>query len=139
MGIFVEPKSDAFFKSGLAKSAFHEKIYESLPLDYYLPFITSTQRIFFALHEKTYPKFYQAHDAFLMHYKPYSLVFQSLKKTNKAAPLWRLIIERALKDPQFLDLNKITVNSTELSILAAVRFLKTLLFRLDDIEKLQQQ
>ena len=44
-----------------------------------------------------------------------------------------------MKDPAFLDLNKITQNSAELSILAAVRFLKTLLFRLDDIEKLQQQ
>jgi uncharacterized protein with von Willebrand factor type A (vWA) domain len=130
---------DTFFRSGLAKSAFHvERLYESLPLDYYLPFITSVQKTFFALHERVYPKLYQAHDSFLMHYKPYSLVYQSLKKTNKVAPLWRLIIERTLKDPQFLDLNKITQNSSELSILAAVRFLKTLLFRLD-VEKLQQQ
>jgi uncharacterized protein with von Willebrand factor type A (vWA) domain len=136
---FLEPKSEHFFRSGLAKSAFHDKIYESLPLDYYLPFITSTQQVFFALRERVYPKLYQAHDAFLMHYKPYSLVFSSLKKSNKVAPLWRLIIERALKDPQFLDLNKITQNSVELSILAAVKFLKILLFRLDDIEKLQQQ
>jgi uncharacterized protein with von Willebrand factor type A (vWA) domain len=138
MGYFIEPKSDAFFKSGLAKSAFHDKIYESLPVDYYLPFITSTQKMFFTLGERFYPKFYQAHDAFLMHYKPYDIVYQSLKKTNKVAPLWRLTIERTLKDPQFLDLNKITANSTELSILAATRFLMTLLSELD-VERLQQQ
>jgi uncharacterized protein with von Willebrand factor type A (vWA) domain len=138
MGCFIEPKSDTFFKSGLAKSAFHYKIYEALPLDYYLPFIISTQKMFFTLSERFYPKFYQAHDAFLMHYKSYSIVYQSLKKTNKVAPLWRLVIERTLKDPQFLDLNKITANSTELSILAATRFLRTLLRELD-VEKLQQQ
>jgi uncharacterized protein with von Willebrand factor type A (vWA) domain len=138
MGYLIESKSEAFFKSGLAKSAFHERIYENLPLDYYLPPVTSVQRMFTAFRERFYPKFYQAHDAFLIHYKPYDLVFQSLKKSNKVAPLWRLIIERALKDPQFLDLNKITANSTELSILAAVKFLKTLLRRID-VEQLQQQ
>jgi uncharacterized protein with von Willebrand factor type A (vWA) domain len=94
--------------------------------------------MFFTLNERFYPKFYQAHDAFLMHYKPYDIVYQSLKKTNKVAPLWRLTIERTLKDPQFLDLNKITANSTELSILAATRFLMTLLRELD-VERLQQQ
>jgi uncharacterized protein with von Willebrand factor type A (vWA) domain len=138
MGIFVEPKSEYFFKSGLAKSAFHEKIYESLPLDYYLPFITSTQRVFAAFRGRFYPKLYQAHDAFMMHYKPYSLVYAALKRSNKAAPLWRLVVERTLKDPAFLDLNKITAGSSELSILAAVRFLRTLLYRLD-VERLQQQ
>ena len=138
MGYFIESNSDAYFRSGLAKSAFHDKIYESLPLDYYLPSIISTQRMFLALNERFHPKFYQAHDAFLMHYKPYDIVYQSLKKSNKAAPLWRLVIERALRDQQFLDLNKITANSTELSILAATRFLRTLLRELD-VEKLQQQ
>jgi len=137
MGYLV-PGSEHFFKSGLAKSAFHDKIYESLPLDYYLPFITSTQRMFFTLHEKFYPKFYQAHDAFMMYYKPYDVVFPSLKKSNKVAPLWRLVIERTLKDPGFLDLNKITANSSELSILAAVKFLQNLLRKVD-IEKIQQQ
>jgi uncharacterized protein with von Willebrand factor type A (vWA) domain len=135
-GLFID--KDTYFRSGLGKSAFHERIYENLPLDYYIPFINSTQRLFRAFSGRFYPKTYQAHDSFLMHYKPYSLVYQSLKRSNKAAPLWRLIIERALKDPQFLDLNKITANSTELSILAAVRFLRTLLYRLD-VERLQQQ
>jgi uncharacterized protein with von Willebrand factor type A (vWA) domain len=138
MGYFVEPKSKYFFESGLAKSAFHERIYESLPLDCYLPFITSTQRMFFTLHEKFYPKFYQAHDAFMMFYKPYDVVYQALKRTNKVAPIWRLVIERTLKDPGFLDLNKITANSSELSILAAVKFLQNLLRKVD-IERIQQQ
>ena len=138
MGYFIEPRSEHYFKSGLAKSAFHDKIYESLPLDYYLPFIESTQRMFFILNERFYPKFYQAHDAFLMHYKSYDTVYQSLKKLNKASPLWRLVVERTLKDQRFLDLNKITANSIELSVLAAMRFLMTLLRKLD-VERLQQQ
>ncbi|MCC5990102.1 MAG: hypothetical protein LM558_01140 [Thermosphaera sp.] len=138
MGYLIESKSEAFFKSGLAKSAFHERIYENLPLDYYLPSVTSVQRMFTVLRERFYPKFYQAHDAFLMHYKPYDVVYQALKRTNKAAPLWRLVVERALRDPQFLDLNKITANSTELSILAAVKFLQNLLRKVD-VERIQQQ
>jgi len=133
-----EAKSDAYYKSGLAKSAFHDKIYESLPLDYYLPFITSTQRTFFNMSNYLYVKFYQAHDAFLMHYKPYSTVFQSLKKSNKIAPLWRLIVERTLKNQKFYDLNKITAGSSELSIIAGVSFLLNL-FRWINIDKLQQK
>jgi uncharacterized protein with von Willebrand factor type A (vWA) domain len=138
MSYFIEPKSDAFFKSGLAKSAFYEKIYESLPLDYYLPFVQSTQRVFATFRGRFYPKFYQAHDAFMMFYQPYPLVFQSLKKSNKAAPLWRLVVEKAVSSAEFAELNSITRKSSELSILAAVRFLRTLLYRLD-VERLQQQ
>jgi len=135
MNYFIEPKSEAFFKSGLAKSAFHDKIYESMPVDYYLPFITSIHRVLLA-YSNIHPKFYQAHDAFLMHYKPYSLVYQSLKKSNKASPVWRLIVEKALKSERFLDLNKITAGS-ELSIIAAVKFLQSLLKRAD-VEEIQQ-
>jgi len=138
MGYFIEPRSEHYFKSGLAKSAFHDKIYESLPLDYYLPFIVSTQRTFFNMSNYFHIKFYQAHDAFLMHYKPYSTVFQSLKKQNKVAPLWRLIVERALKNQKFLDLNKITAGSSELSIIASVGFLLNL-FRRVNVEGLQQR
>jgi uncharacterized protein with von Willebrand factor type A (vWA) domain len=138
MSYMFESKTDAYYKSGLAKSAFHDKIYESLPLEYYLPFITSTQRTFFNVNKYFHVKFYQTHDAFLMHYKPYDIVFQSLKKQNKIAPLWRLIIERTLKDPRFLDLNRITAGSSELSIVASVSFLMNL-FRWINIDKLQQK
>jgi uncharacterized protein with von Willebrand factor type A (vWA) domain len=133
-----ESKTDAYYKSGLAKSAFHDKIYESLPIEYYLPFITSTQRTFFNMSNYFHVKFYQAHDAFLMHYKPYSTVFQSLKKQNKIAPLWRLVVERTLKNQKFYDLNKITAGSSELSIIASVSFLLNL-FRWINIDKLQQK
>jgi uncharacterized protein with von Willebrand factor type A (vWA) domain len=133
-----EAKSEAFYKSGLAKSAFHDSVYESLPLDYYLPFITSTQRTFFNMSKYFHVKFYQAHDAFLMHYKPFTTVFQSLRKSNKIAPLWRLVIERTLKNQKFLDLNKITAGSSELSIVASVSFLLNL-FRWINIDKLQQR
>ena len=133
-----EAKSDAYYKSGLAKSAFHDSVYESLPIEYYLPFITSTQRTFFNMSNYLHVKFYQAHDAFLMHYKPYSTVFQSLKKQNKIAPLWRLVIERTLKNQKFYDLNKITAGSSELSIVAGVGFLLNL-FRRIDVDRLQQR
>jgi uncharacterized protein with von Willebrand factor type A (vWA) domain len=135
-GLFID--KDTYFKSGLGKSAFSERVYENLPLDYYLPFITSVQRLFRAFSGRFYPKLYQAHDSFMMYYKPYDVAYRALKRTNKAAPLWRLIVERALRDPQFLDLNKITANSTELSILAAVKFLQRVLLQVD-VEKLQQQ
>jgi len=138
MPYMFESKTDAYYKSGLAKSAFHDKVYESLPLEYYLPFIVSTQRTFFNMSKYFHAKFYQAHDAFLMHYKPYSTVFQSLKKQNKIAPLWRLVIERTLKNQKFLDLNKITAGSSELSIVASVGFLLNL-FRRVNVDGLQQK
>jgi uncharacterized protein with von Willebrand factor type A (vWA) domain len=139
VGMFIEPKSDTYFRSGLAKSAFHERIYESLPLDYYLPYITDTQKLFVTTTPvRTYPKFYMTHDAFMMFYKPYDIVFQSLKKSNKIAPLWRAIVEKTVKSDDFYELNKITQKSSELSILASVKFLRQILLR-TDIEKIQQQ
>jgi hypothetical protein len=143
--VFLDSRSDAYFRSGLAKSAFRDAIYDNLPVDYYLPQIVSVQRLG-AVSIPTSkrvvvvarPKFYQAHDAFLMYYKPYQLVLTSLKKQNKAAPAWRLIIEKAVKDPRFYDVNKITANSTELSIVAAIKFLQRIL-RAIDIERLQQR
>ena len=135
--VFID--KDTYFRSGLAKSAFHEKIYESLPLDYYLPYITDTQKLFVATTPvRTYPKFYMSHDSFLMFYKHYDVVFQSLKRSNKIAPLWRAIVEKTVKSDDFYELNKITANSNELSILASVQFLRQLLLR-TDIEKIQQQ
>jgi len=139
VSLFIEPKSDTYFKSGLAKSAFHERIYESLPLDHYLPYVTDTQKLFITTTPvRTYPKFYMSHDAFMMFYKPYDVVFQSLKKSNKIAPLWRAIIEKTVKSDDFYELNKITQKSSELSILASVKFLRQILLR-TDIEKIQQQ
>jgi hypothetical protein len=135
---FLDSRSEAYFKSGLAKSAFRDTIYDGLPVDYYLPFITSTQRTFFAMRERFYPKFYQAHDSFMMYYKPYSTVLTSLKKQNKAAPLWRLIVEKAIKSDKFYDINKITNGSSELSIVAAVKFLQNLLREID-VESVQQR
>jgi len=136
---FLTPNSDAFFKSGLAKSAFRETIYESLPLDFYLPSVSETQKLVMQLERKrVIPKFYQAHDAFLMFYKHYPLVLSSIKKQNKAAPIWHHIVSNTIKSEKFYDLNKITSNSSELSLLAAIRFLRHLL-RQVDVEEYQKQ
>jgi hypothetical protein len=117
---FLTPNSDAFFKSGLAKSVFKDTIYDYLPLDFYLPSISETQKMSMTLSRKRfYAKFYQAHDAYLMFYKSYPLVLSSLKKQNKAAPVWHHIINTAVRSEKFYDLNKVTANSSELSILAA--------------------
>jgi uncharacterized protein with von Willebrand factor type A (vWA) domain len=123
------------FKTELAKSAFNDLIYDSLPIDYYLPFITSTHKVLLA-YDNIHAKFYQAHDAFLMHYKPYSTVYQSLKKSSDA-PVWRRIVEKTLKSDLFLDVNKITAGSSELSVIAAVKFLDSLL-KLADVERIQR-
>ena len=139
MSYLIEPTSEAFFKSGLAKSAFHKSIYQGLPVDYYLPGVSEVQKLTMELTlRRIVPKFYQAHDSFLMFYKPFELVNSSLKKQNKAAPLWRIIVEKAVKEPRFYDLNKITQHSTELSILAAVSFLRNLLKSVD-VEEIQKQ
>jgi uncharacterized protein with von Willebrand factor type A (vWA) domain len=119
---------EIFIRSGLAKSAFTAKIYESLPWNYYMPYISEVQMLSRTL-KHALPKTYQAHDAFMMFYKPYFLVHQSLKKTNKAAPIWHAIITEAINKEKFYDVNKFTAGSTELSTLAAYQFLKSLFSR----------
>jgi uncharacterized protein with von Willebrand factor type A (vWA) domain len=119
---------ELFIRSGLAKSAFTARIYEELPWSYYMPYIVDAQRLTHSL-ARVLPKIYQAHDAFMMFYKPYTLVHTSLKKTNKAAPVWHTIIGEAVKNNKFYDVNKFTVGSSELAILAAYQFLKSVFFR----------
>ena len=136
---------ESFTKSSLVKSAFKNTIYEDLPVEYYFPLIQSVHKTILSLYDhpgkNTFfyrlPKFYQTHDAFLMYYKNYDTVLKSLKKENKESPLWRMIVENAVKKERFYDVNKITQSSTELSVVAAVQFLRRLLGELN-IEKYQK-
>jgi uncharacterized protein with von Willebrand factor type A (vWA) domain len=119
--IFVTPGSEAFFKSGLAKSAFNSLIYGDLPLDFFLPGIDTALRL--AKLHNVAPKFYQVHDLFLAFYQPYEAVFTSLKKSNRAAPAWRAFVEGLIRRPEFLELNQLTRGSFELAAAAAARTL----------------
>ena len=121
MSIFITPESEAFFKSGLAKSAFNRLIYGGLPLDFFLPGLDMTFQLA-RLHHVA-PKFYQVHDLFLAFYQPYEIVLQALKKSNKAAPAWRTYVEGLIRRPEFLELNQITRGSVELAAAAAARTL----------------
>jgi uncharacterized protein with von Willebrand factor type A (vWA) domain len=93
-----------------------------MPLDYYLPQIHETRNLTKHL-IYVLVRLYHAHDAYLAFYQPYNLVYSSLKKSNKAAPLWHKIMTKAVSDPKFLDLNQLTRQSSELSIVAATKFL----------------
>jgi len=121
---------DTYIRMGLAKSAFKESIYRQLPIDYYVSYINDTWRLCMRLH-KIASKLYQSHDAFLMFYQPYDVVFQSLKKANRAAPIWRDVVESAISKDEFYRANSVTQGSTELSVIAAVKFLKNLLAKTD--------
>ncbi|MCI4408397.1 MAG: hypothetical protein JHC26_04850 [Thermofilum sp.] len=137
---YINEKDEAFIRSGLAKSAFSEKIYEELPWSYYMPYITEVQKLTRSL-AHVLPKVYQAHDSFLMFYKPYSLVHLSLKKTNKASPVWHTVISEAIHNNDFYDVNKFTSGSMELSILASYQFLSTLFKTKEgkDLEDVQEK
>jgi hypothetical protein len=124
----VSAKDELFVLSGLAKSAFSARIYEDLPWHYYMPYVTEVQRLTRSL-SRILPKVYQAHDAFMMFYKPFELVRLSLKKTNKAAPLWHAMVSKAVGEAKFLDVNRLTAGSDELATLAAYQFLNTVFFR----------
>ena len=136
----MKPDSEAFFRSGLAKSAFRNTIYSDMPLDYYLPQIHSTRKLTKEL-INVFVKLYHAHDAYLAFYQPYNLVYSSLKKSNKIAPLWHRIITMAVSDPKFLDLNQLTRQSSELSIVAATKFLSRFFsqFGFRQLEDLQEK
>jgi hypothetical protein len=117
----ILPDSEAYIRSGLAKSAFNRQIYEGMPLDFYLPGIDTTYRL--ALLERIAPKFYQSHDAFLAFFKPFMTVAGSLKQKNRAAPAWRAFMEGLVKRPEFIELNQLTQGSVELAAAAAAKLL----------------
>jgi uncharacterized protein with von Willebrand factor type A (vWA) domain len=119
----AESQDLLFFRSGLAKSAFSRSIYEPLSWQHFIPYATEVQKLMRQLARAT-PKVYQAHDAFLMHYQPYDVVARSLKKSNKAAAVWHMIVRQTVAREDFLDVNSFTRGSVELSILAAYHFLK---------------
>jgi hypothetical protein len=119
--MMLTPNSEAFIRSGLAKSAFRPDVYEGLPVDYYLPGIDTTGRLLRL--ERVAPKFYQTHDAFIAYYKPYETAYRSLKQSNKAAPAWRKFMETLVRSPNFIELNHITRGSMELAAAAAARTL----------------
>jgi uncharacterized protein with von Willebrand factor type A (vWA) domain len=123
--IFITPNSEAFLKSGLAKSAFRQEIYRGLPLDYYLPGIDATSRL--TRLEGVMAKFYQSHDLFLAFYQPFDLVYESLKQSNKAAPAWRSFVEHMVKSANYIELNNIASGSMELAAAAAARALTLIL------------
>jgi len=127
-----------FFRSGLAKSAFGRSIYDPLSWQHFMPYVTEVQKLMRRL-ERVTPKVYQAHDAFLMHYQPYDVVVRSLKKGNKAAAVWHMIVKQAVMREDFLDVNAFTRGSAELSILAAYRFLKRVFDRIWSRQKEELQ
>ena len=126
--MFLSPGSEHFFRTGLAKSAFHKTIYADMPVDFYLPFIKSCADLTKELHRIS-PHVYQAHDAFLMFYQPYQLVYSSMKKSNKVAPLWHKVISSTINEPRFVEVNQLTRQSSELSVIASVKFLATIFKR----------
>jgi uncharacterized protein with von Willebrand factor type A (vWA) domain len=133
-------KDESYIRAGLAKSAFRESIYEGLPWQYYMDYITSVQRMLRHM-VRTLPRVYQAHDAFLMFYKPYDTVWRSLKQQNKAAPIWHKIVSETIRRESFYEVNRFTRGSVDLSILAAYQFLKNILNKVwsRHVEQAQQQ
>lgn len=135
--MFIRPDSEIYIKSGLAKSAFRAEIYGDLPLDFYLQHILDVQR-YVRLSGKVVPKLYQAHDAYLMFYKPLEELSRNLKQSNKAAPVWHYVVSHTLRKWDFVQLNSLTAGSVDLSVVAAVKFLSTLLGKVD-VNKLDEQ
>ena len=128
---FVTAGSDAWFKSGLGKSAFTSKIYRGLPLDHYLPGIQATFEYFNVRKYKegvrARPKFYMLHDAFMMYYHPAEVVADAVKKNPKKKTVWWSIVRKAITTSHYLQLNRVTAGSEELAALAGAAFLIGLL------------
>jgi len=107
------------------KSAFNSTIYQDSPLEFYIPLIDNTYSYFYLKLRKIpdklpAPKFYQAHDTLLAHYKDYDMVIRSMRKPESS---WHRLMERYVKSPNFLQINSVTSNSPELAALAGSEFL----------------
>jgi uncharacterized protein with von Willebrand factor type A (vWA) domain len=112
-----------YIRMGLAKSAFKKNIYSPFILDHFIPMIDSLRDLFSTANPNIKPKLYQFHDALLMFHQPYKQVINSLKKENKAAPAWLRIIQQAVSQKEFPEINRFTAYSAEMSIMAAYQFL----------------
>jgi len=136
----AEPQDPLFFRSGLAKSAFNSSIYEPLSWQHFIPYAAEVQKLLRQLARVT-PKVYQAHDAFLMHYQPYDVVMRAIKRSNKAAAVWHMIVREAVTRGEFLDVNRFTRGSVDLSILAAYQFLRSVFEHIWNrkVEQLQEK
>ncbi len=130
----ILPGSEAYIKTGLAKSAFHQTIYGGMPLDYYLPGIETSYRL--VLLTNIRPKFYQIHDLYLAFYQPYEIAYTSLKQGNRAAPAWVAFMHGLVRHHKFLSLNALTQESMELAAAAAARLLTRLGTQLRYIEEI---
>jgi uncharacterized protein with von Willebrand factor type A (vWA) domain len=136
----MSTRDETFIRAGLTKSAFRESIYEGLPWQYYMDYIVSVQRMLKHM-VRILPRVYHAHDAFMMFYKPYDLVWRSIKQQNKAAPIWHKIIQETIRRENYYEVNRFTRGSTELSILAAYQYLRNILNKVwsRQLEQMQQQ
>jgi uncharacterized protein with von Willebrand factor type A (vWA) domain len=132
------PHYELFIRSGLAKSAFNDQIYDPFDWTFYVPYATELQRM---LREyRVWPHFYQLMDAFQMFYQPFQKVAQSLKQFNKVAPVWWWVVKSTLFSEKFMDLNKFTSGSVDLSLIAAYQFLRNIFNVWDrNIDKIQEQ
>ena len=127
---FTTAGSETWFKSGLGKSAFTSKIYNGLPLDYYLPGIQHSFEYYHILLKasrnirgKLVPKFYMFHDSFMMFYQPSEIVYSAIKKKPKKQTAWWRLVSKFIESSEYAKLNKVTAHSQELAALAAAKWL----------------
>jgi uncharacterized protein with von Willebrand factor type A (vWA) domain len=132
------PHYELFIRSGLAKSAFNDTIYEPFDWLYYIPYATELQRMLRS--GRVWPHFYQLMDAFQMFYQPFEKVVQSLKQFNKISPIWWWVVKTTVLNEKFMELNKFTSGSVDLSLIAAYQLLRSI-FNIwsKNIDVLQEQ
>jgi uncharacterized protein with von Willebrand factor type A (vWA) domain len=120
------------------RSAFTKSIYGGLPAEIFLPHIHDVTQY---VYELAYirPKAYQAHDAFLMFYQEFDVVVRSLKKENKAAPVWHRVVAGAVRGQKFVKISSVTARSADLAVVAATKFLTELFKRTGErVERAQK-
>jgi|GEM_PF-5047775 len=118
----MSERSDYFYQSGLHKCAFKRQAFE--PLELYMPGVNATMRMSWAMGVR--PKLYQAVDAYIMFFRPAELVISSLKQSNHIALAWHYVVSQYVRNPRYIDVNKVTVGGVHLAALAAARFLASL-------------
>jgi len=132
------PHYELFIRSGLAKSAFNDTIYDPFDWTFYVPYATELQRML--RENRVWPHFYQLMDAFQMFYQPFQKAAQSLKQFNKVAPVWWWVIKSTIFSEKFMELNKFTNGSVDLALIAAYQFLRNIFSVWDrNIDKVQEQ
>ena len=111
-------------KEILKQTTVKESIFNPLNVKYYFPYFKDMGKYIINM-VQIYPKLYQIIDLFSIHYFPLEKVLNNIKEENSNG--WNEIIKEYISSSFYKDINELTRDSYELTLIASIKFMEALL------------